>query len=68
MVRKDDIKVPKVPEDASLTSYLTLEQENTILREGINNAIQCLTSGNSVHISDPRPALKYLNKALEEIK
>ena len=36
------------------------------LRENIDLAIQCLTSRNSVFVSDPRPALKYLKKGLNE--
>lgn len=34
-------------------------------REAIKSAIQCLTSGNSVMVSDPRPALKYLKDGLK---
>lgn len=33
--------------------------------ERLKTIKQCLTSGNSVACSDPRPALKYLNRALD---
>ena len=36
------------------------------MKDRIISAIQCLTSGNSVFVSDPRPALKYLREALDE--
>lgn len=44
----------------------TLWNEREIkYQEAIKSAIQCLTSGNSVNVSDPRPALKYLKDALK---
>lgn len=42
-----------------------MEQEE--YKDTLEKVKQCLTSGNSVFISDPRPALKILNKALEKL-
>ena len=67
------IIMPDIPADANLTDYITLEEEVEKLEarvkrleEGINSGIQCLTSGNSINVSDPRPAIKYLKEALDE--
>ena len=45
---------------------LETQEEINRLKEAIRSAIQCLTSGNSNNISDPRPALKYLKEGLNE--
>jgi len=56
------------PQDKHDADCFLLQTQAEIqrLEDGINFAIQCLTSGNSVFVSDTRPALKYLNKALED--
>jgi len=58
------INIINVPKDANLTDYMPLEEENEKLFEVIKNVRECLTSGNSCMISDPRPALEHLDEAL----
>ena len=47
------------------------KKRTNILLDALDTVKQCLTSGNSVMVSDPRPALKYLEegrKKYEEFK
>lgn len=45
---------------------VTFEKKRTaILLDTIDKAKQCLTSGNSVMVSDPRPAKKELDRGVE---
>ena len=56
----------KADEKVATETIFRLRTENNKLREVIRSAIQCLTSGNSVRVSDPRPALKYLKEGLKD--
>ena len=46
---------------------VTFEKKRTqFLLDAMVKAKECLTSGNSVNISDPRPAKKELDRGVEE--
>ena len=67
--QKRTVKAIKITDNERCIQLLeeSIKQQSCIdkLTEAINFAIQCLTSGNSVAVSDPRPALKVLKDVLK---